>query len=67
MIFFTPGTLVVPPLAPTVRWQRCRPAPPSVYWYGGLGVSLGDCEGWTPQKWGVAAGLGALGILFGAT
>ena len=41
-----------PPLAPTVRGLGCPPAPPSDHWYGGLGVSLGDSEGWKPQKVG---------------
>ena len=52
MIFFAPGTLVDPPLAPAVRGPGCPPAPPSDHWYGGLGVSLGDSEGWRPQKVG---------------
>ena len=52
MIFFAPGTLVDPPLAPTVRGLGCCPAPPSDHWYGGLGGSLGDSEAWKPQKVG---------------
>ena len=52
MIFFGPGTTVDPPLAPAVRGLRCRPAPPSDHWYEGLRVSLGDSEGWRPQKVG---------------
>ena len=48
MIFFAPGTLVDPPLAPTVRGLAGPPAPPSDHWYGGLGVSLGDSEAWKP-------------------
>ena len=52
MIFFALGTLVDPPLAPAVRGPGCRPAPPSDHWFGGLGVSLGDSEGWRPQKVG---------------
>ena len=52
MIFFAPGTLVDPPLAPAVRGPGCPPAPPSDHWYGGLGVSLGDSEAWKPQKVG---------------
>ena len=52
MIFFAPGTLVDPPLAPTVRGPGCPPAPPSDHWYGGLGGSLGDSEVWKPQKVG---------------
>ena len=55
MIFFAPGTLVDPPLAPTVRGPGCPPAPPSDHWYGGLGGSLGDSEAWKPQ------GVGACG------
>ena len=39
------------PLAP-VHGPGCRPAPPSEHWYGGLGVSFGDSEGWKPQKMG---------------
>ena len=41
-----------PPLAPTVRRLCCPPAAPSDHWYGGLGVRLGDSEGWKPQKVG---------------
>ena len=52
MIFFAPGTLVDPPLAPAVRGPGCPPAPPSDHWFGGLGVSLHDSEGWKPQKVG---------------
>ena len=52
MIFFAPGTLVDPPLASAVRGPGCPLAPPSDYWYGGLGVSLGDAEAWKPQKVG---------------
>ena len=52
MIFFAPGTLVDPPLAPTVRRLCYPPAPPSDHWYGGLGGSLGNSEGWKPQKVG---------------
>ena len=44
IIFFAPGTLVDPPLAPTVRGLAGPPAAPSDHWYGGLRVSLGDCE-----------------------
>ena len=52
MIFFDPGTLVDPPVAPTMRGPGCPPAPPSDHWYGGLGSSLGDSEGWKPQRVG---------------
>ena len=52
IIFFAPGTLVDPLLAPAVRGPGCPPAPPSDHWYGGLGVRLGDSEGWKPQKVG---------------
>ena len=52
MIFFAPGTLVDPPLAPAVRGPGCPPAVPNDHWYGGLGISLGDSEGWKPQKVG---------------
>ena len=48
MIFFAPGTLVDPPLAPTVRGLAGPPAAPSDRWYGGLRVSLGDSEAWKP-------------------
>ena len=44
IIFFALGTLVDPPLAPTVRGLAGPPAPPSDHWYGGLRVSLGDSE-----------------------
>ena len=40
MLFLAPVTLVGPL------------APPSDHWYGGLGVSLGECEAWKPQKLG---------------
>ena len=36
MILFAPGTLVDPPVAPTVRGPGCPPAPPSDHWYGGV-------------------------------
>ena len=52
MIFFAPGTLVDPPLAPAVRGPGCPPAPPSDHWFGGLGVSLGDSAACKPQKVG---------------
>ena len=52
MFFFAPGTLMDPPLAPTVRGPGCPPAAPSDHWYGGLGGSLGDSEAWKPQKVG---------------
>ena len=52
MIFLAPGTLVDPPLAPTVRGLCCPLAPPSDHWYRGLGGSLGDSEAWKPQKVG---------------
>ena len=52
MIFFAQGTPVDPLLAPTVREPRCRPAPPSDHWYGGLGDLLGESEAWKPQKVG---------------
>ena len=51
-IFFAPGTLVDPPLAPAGRGPGCPPAAPSDHRYGGLRVSLGDSEGWKPQKVG---------------
>ena len=52
IIFFAPGTLVDPPLAPTVPGPRCPPAQPTDHWYGALRVSLGDFEAWKPQKEG---------------
>ena len=52
MIFVDPGTLVDPPLAPTVRGLAGPPAAPSDQWYGGLRVSLGDSNTWKPQKVG---------------
>ena len=52
IIFFATGTLVDPPLAPTVRGLAGPPAAPSDHWYGGLRVSLGDSEAWKPQKVG---------------
>ena len=48
IIFFGPGTLVDPPLAPTVRGLAGPPAAPSDHWYGGLRVSLGNSEAWKP-------------------
>ena len=52
IIFFAPGTLVDPPLAPTVRGLAGPPAAPSDHWYGGLRVSLGDSEAWKSPKVG---------------
>ena len=48
MIFFALGTLVDPPLAPTVRGLAGPLAAPSDHWYGGLRISLGDSEAWKP-------------------
>ena len=48
MIFFALGTLVDPPLAPTVRGLAGPPAAPSDQWCGGLRVSLGAFEAWKP-------------------
>ena len=48
IIFFAPGTLVDPPLAPTVRGLASPPAAPSDHRYGGLGVSMGHCEASKP-------------------
>ena len=48
MIFFALGTLVDPPVAPTVRGLAGPPAAPSDPWYGSLRVSLGDFEAWEP-------------------
>ena len=50
IIFFAPGTLVDPPLAPTVRGLAGPPAAPSYHWYAGLRVSLGNSEAWKPQN-----------------
>ena len=52
MIFFAPGTLVDPLLAPTLRGLPGPPAAPNDHWYGGLRVSLGISEAWKPQKVG---------------
>ena len=46
--FFAPGTLVDPPLAPSVRGLAGPLAAPSDHWYGGLCVSFGDSEAWKP-------------------
>ena len=51
-IFSGPGTLLDPPLAPTICAWDSPPAPPSDHWYGGVDVSLGDYEAWKPQKVG---------------
>ena len=48
IFFFASGTLVDPPLAPTVRGLAGPPAAPSCQWYWGLRVSLGDSEAWKP-------------------
>ena len=45
-LFFAPGTLVDPLLAPTVRGLAGPPAAPSDHWYRGLRVSLGNSEAW---------------------
>ena len=50
IIFFAPGTLVDPPLAPTVRALAGPPGAPSDHWYRGLRVSLGNSEAWKVQK-----------------
>ena len=52
MIFFAPGSLVDPPLAPAVRGPGCPPAVPSDHWYGGLAASLVDSQAWEQQKVG---------------
>ena len=52
ILFFAPGTLVDPPLAPAMRGPGWPPAVPSDHWYRCLGVRLGDSEGWKPQKVG---------------
>ena len=52
IIFSAAGTMVDPPLAPTVRGLRCPLYPPSDHPYGGLGISLGDSEDWKPQNMG---------------
>ena len=48
MIFFALGTLVDPPLAPTVTGLAGPPAAPSDQWYGGLRVPLGHSGAWKP-------------------
>ena len=66
MIFFALGTLVDPPLAPTVRGLAGPPAAPSdhqvttgtgVYVSRSAILRLGN-----HKKWGVVCGLGALRI-----
>ena len=52
IIYFALGTLVDPPLAPTVRGLAGPPAAPSDHWYGSLRVSLGNSTAWKPQKVG---------------
>ena len=52
IIFFAPGTLVDPPLAPTVTRLCCPPAKRTYHWYEVVGISLGDSEAWKPQKMG---------------
>ena len=63
-IFFAPGTLVDPPLAPTVRGLAGPPAAPSDHWYGGLRVSLGDSEASKPQKVGDCGFESLLGLFW---
>ena len=53
IIYFALGTLVDPPVAPTVRRPCCPRAVPSDHWYEGLGGSLGDCDACKRQKVGV--------------
>ena len=48
MIFFAPGTLVDPPLVPSVPGLAGPPTAPSDPWHGGLRVSLGKSEPWKP-------------------
>ena len=48
IIFFALGTLVDPPLAPTVRGLAGPLAAPSNHWYRGLRVSLGNSKAWKP-------------------
>ena len=48
IIFFALGTLVDPPLAPTVRGLAGPPAPPSDHRYGGLRGSLGNSDARKP-------------------
>ena len=64
IIFFAPGTLVDPPLAPTVRgWPALRlhqvTAGTGFYVSRWAILRLGN-----HKKWGAAGGLGALGIRF---
>ena len=50
MIFLSLETMVTLPLTLTVRRPGCSLAQPSDQWYGGLGVSLNNSEGWKPQN-----------------
>ena len=63
IIFFAPGTLVDRPLAPTVGWPALRlhqvTASTGVY-----ASRWAIPRGGNHKKWGVAGGLGALGIGF---
>ena len=64
MIFFAPETLVDPPLAPNVRGLAGPPAAPSEHWYGVYVSRWAILRLGNHKKWGVAGGLGALGIRF---
>ena len=64
MIFFAPETLVDPPLAPAVRGRaalRLHQVTTSTGVYASRWAIL---RGGNHKKWGVAGGLGALGIGF---
>ena len=52
IIFFALGTLVDPPLAPTVRGLAGPLGAPSDHWYRGLRVLLGESEASKPQNVG---------------
>ena len=64
MIFFALVTLVDPPLAPTVRGLAGPPAAPSDHCSGVYVSRWAILRGGNHKKWGIAGGLGALGIRF---
>ena len=64
MIFFAPGTLVDPPLAPAVCGPGCPPTHHVTTSTGVYASRWAIPRGGKHKKWGVAGGLGALGIGF---
>ena len=64
MIFFALGTLVDPPLAPTVRGLAGPPAAPSDHWNGVYVSRWASLRLGNNKIWGVVGGLGALRIRF---